>query len=91
MEIGGVGRASLVIQTVKNLPAMKEIRFNPWVWKIPLEKEMAIHSSIFACRIPWTEAGYSRQSCKELDMTEQLAYIALSFKSRNKIMTPINF
>ena len=21
----------------------------------PLEKEMATHSSIFACRIPWTE------------------------------------
>ena len=28
---------------------------------------------------------------KELDMTEQLAYITLSFKSRNKIMTSINF
>ena len=52
---------------------------------------MATHSSIFACRILWTEAGYSPESCKELDMTEQLAFITLSFKSRNKLMTPIDF
>ena len=27
----------------------------PEVWKIPLEKEMAAHSSILAWEIPWTE------------------------------------
>ena len=47
--------ASLVAQTVKNLPAMWEA----WVWSLgqedPLEKEMATHSSILAWRIPWTE------------------------------------
>ena len=30
-----------------------------WVWSLdqedPLEKEMATHSSIFACENPWTE------------------------------------
>ena len=40
---------------VKNLPAMQETQFNLWVGNIPLEKEMATHSSIFAWRIPWTE------------------------------------
>ena len=30
-------------------------RFDPWVGKIPLEKEMATHFSILAWRIPWTE------------------------------------
>ena len=30
-------------------------RFDPWVKKIPLEKEMAAHSSILAWEIPWTE------------------------------------
>ena len=30
-------------------------RFNPWVGKIPLEKEMVTHSSILAWRIPWTK------------------------------------
>ena len=29
--------------------------FDPWGGKIPLEKEMAIHSSILAWEIPWTE------------------------------------
>ena len=47
--------ASLVAQTVKNLPAMQEI----WVWALgqdnSLEKGMATHSSILAWRIPWTE------------------------------------
>ena len=51
--------ASLVAQTVKNLPAMQET----WVWSLgqkdPLEKGRAIHSSILAWRIPWTrEPGW---------------------------------
>ena len=40
---------------VKNLPAMQE----PWVqslgWEGTLEKGMAIHTSIPAWEIPWTE------------------------------------
>ena len=30
-------------------------RFNPWVEKIPLEKEVATHSNTLAWEIPWTE------------------------------------
>ena len=39
-----------------------------------LEEEMAIHSSILAWRIPWTEELGRLQSMgrKQLDMTEQL-------------------
>ena len=48
-------RASLVAQTVKNLPAMPET----WVLSLgeedPLEEGMATHSSILAWKIPWTE------------------------------------
>ena len=33
------GRASLVAQMVKNLPAMQETWFNPWVGKIPWRKQ----------------------------------------------------
>ena len=29
--------------------------FDPWVGKIPLEKEMATHSSKIAWEIPWAE------------------------------------
>ena len=32
-------------------------RFNPWVRKIPLEKEMATHSNTLAWKIPWTDGG----------------------------------
>ena len=41
---------------VKNLPAKcRRCGFDPWVGKIPLEEEMATHSSILAWEIPWTE------------------------------------
>ena len=41
-----------------------------------MEKGMAIHSSILAWEIPWTEepAGYSPWGCKELDTTERLTH-----------------
>ena len=40
---------------VKNLPAMQETRIRSLGQEDPLEKEMATHSSIHACKIPWTE------------------------------------
>ena len=46
--------ASLVAQTVKNLPVMLETQVQFLGQKDPLEEEMATHSSIFAWRIPWT-------------------------------------
>ena len=40
--------ASLVAQTVKNLPAMWETWVRSLGWEDPLEKEKATHSSILA-------------------------------------------
>ena len=55
-------RASLVGQRLKLLPAMWET----WVQSLgredPLEKEMAIHSSAIAWKIPWTEEPDRLQS-----------------------------
>ena len=50
---------------------------------------MAIHSSIFAWRIPWTGSlvGYSRWGCKEWDTTERLT-LSLSFNSCNPDNNP---
>ena len=48
-------RTFLVVQTVKNLPAMQETWVQSLGGKDPLEKEMETHSSILAWRIPWTE------------------------------------
>ena len=47
--------ASLVVQMVKNLPAMQETWVRSLGWEDPLEKGTATHSSTLACRIPWTE------------------------------------
>ena len=56
-------KAPQVAQMVNNLPAMRET----WVWFLgqedPLEKEMAIHSSTLAWKIPWT---------KELDRLQSM-------------------
>ena len=50
-----LGWASLVAQRLKRLPPMRETWVRSLGWEDPLEKEMAIHSSILAWRIPWTE------------------------------------
>ena len=47
---------------VKNLPAVQETRVLFLGWEDLLEKGMAIHSSILAWRIPWTEETGRLQS-----------------------------
>ena len=54
--------ASLVAQTVKNLPAMQETQIQYLGGEDPLEKEMATHSSILAWRILRTEEPGGLQS-----------------------------
>ena len=56
---------------VKNLPAMQET----WIQSLGqdlLEKGIAIHASILAWGIPWTEepGGYSPSGHKKSDMIE---------------------
>ena len=59
---------------VKNLPAMQETRFNPWVGKMPWRREW-LPTPVF---LPGEYhgqrrlAGYSPQGRKESDITEQL-------------------
>ena len=48
--------SSLLAQMVKRLPTMREIQGRSLGWEDPLEKEMAMHSSTLAWKIPWTEA-----------------------------------
>ena len=55
---------SLVAQTVKNLPVMRETWARFLGWDDPLEKGMATHSSILAWRIPWTEDRGRLQSMR---------------------------
>ena len=55
---------SLVAQMVKNLPAKQETWVQSLGQEEPLEKGMATHSSIIACRTPWTEEPGRLQSMR---------------------------
>ena len=61
--------ASLVAQMVENPLAMWETWVQSLGWKDPLEKRMATHSGILACRISWTIP----RGRKELHKTERLS------------------
>ena len=54
---------------VKNLSAMQESQVLSPRREDPLEKGMAIHSSILAWRIPWTEKPHRLQSVESLSQT----------------------
>ena len=54
--------ASLVAQTVKNLPSMQETWVRSLGWEDPLEKGMATHSSVLTWRLPWTVGPGGLQS-----------------------------
>ena len=47
--------ASLVAQTIKDLPTTEETQVQSLGQEDPLEKRMATHSSILAWEMSWTE------------------------------------
>ena len=59
----------LVAQMVKRLPTMWETWVRSLGWENPLEKEMAIHCSTLAQKIPWMEES-GPWGQKESDTTE---------------------
>ena len=85
--------ASLVAQTLKNLPTMQEAWIQSLGQEDPLEKGMATHSNILAWRIPWTEEPgrlYSPWGSKVSDTTEWLAiHFKLIYSVSNKILKEI--
>ena len=62
--------ASFVAQRVKNPPATWETWVRSLGWEGPLKKGKATHSSILACRIPWTVLFHG---VAESDTTERLS------------------
>ena len=71
ISISDVYRILLVAQTVKHLPTMQETWVRSLGQEDLLEKEMAIHFSILAWRIPWTEEpGELQWVAEESDTTE---------------------
>ena len=82
--------ASLVVQRVKRLPAMRETWVRSLGKEYPLEKEMPTHSSTLAWIIPWTEKPGGLQSTEwqrvRHDSTTSLSL--LHFHALEKAMAP---
>ena len=57
-------------QSLKNLPEMQEAEVWSLAQEDPLEKEMIIHSSIFAWRISWTEEPGGLQSLGHKELSQ---------------------
>ena len=62
------GRASLVAQLVKNLPAVQEVWVQSLGWEDSLDKEMATHSVFLPGKSHGQRSlvGYSPWGCKSL-------------------------
>ena len=73
----------MVAQSVNTPPAMQETEIRSFGWEDPLEKEMAIHSTIFAWEIPWTEEPGRLQSMGWERVKHDLATTPPSGHGRN--------
>ena len=80
-------------QRLKHLPAMWETWGQSLGWEDPLEEEIAIHSSILAWRIPWTEelGGLQSMGHKESDMTERLHFLSFFLRFGRPLQSMRNF
>ena len=81
-SVSSVLWASLVVQMVHNLPAMRRpgrYGFCPWVQKIPRRRKWP-PTAVFlpgAFRGQRSMVGYSPWGCKESDTTEQLTHCSV--------------
>ena len=84
-------RASLVAQTVKNLPARRKSHVLSLGWEDPAEKGMAPHASILAWEIPWTEEpgglqSMGSQTVRHDQVTNTLTFVHSEVKTTIKLM-----
>ena len=83
--------ASLVVQRLKCLPAMRETWVRSLGWEDPLEEEMATHSSILAWRIPWVEEPGGLQSTGSQRVRHHcMISLSLSIYGYNKKTIPFS-
>ena len=82
-------------QTENNLPAMQKTWVQSLAWKDPLEKEMAIHSSVLAWEIPWTEelgglqpmeSQKNRTRLRPINKTTMNSTLHVGFKPESEVL-----
>ena len=68
--------ASLVAQSVKNLPQFRRTGLYPWVQNIPWRRKQQPTPVFLPGKSHWqrSQVGYSPEGCKELDTTEWLTH-----------------
>ena len=66
-------------QMVKRLPTVQDTWVRFLGWEDPLEKEIAIHSSTLAWKIPWTEEPGRLQSMGVAERQTQLSDFPFTF------------
>ena len=76
-------------QMVKSLPAMWESRVQSLDQEDPLEKEMAIHSSILTWNIPWMEEPNRLQSMGLQRVRDDLAQQEQQIKTLGERLTSL--
>ena len=71
---------------------MQETQIRSLGQREPLEEGMAVHSSILAWRISWTEepGGLQSMGLQELDMTEQLTFTFIIYNTPFPLDTLLN-
>ena len=62
LDVNRSGNLCFLISLIKNLPSLQEMQVQSLGQEDPLEKGMAIHSSILTWRILWTEKPGGLQS-----------------------------
>ena len=70
---------------------MQDSWVQPLVWKDPLEKEVATHSSILAWRIPWTEEPGRLQSMELYGMAKSQTRLSNNLKEIIKLIKTPSF
>ena len=80
---------------VKNPPAMQKTWVQSLAWKDPLEKGMAIHSSVLAWEIPWTEelgglqvteSQKNRTQLRPINKTTMNSTLHVGFKPESEVL-----
>ena len=77
-----IKRASLIAQSVKNLPPMQETLVQSLGWEDPLEKGKATHSSILAWRIPCPWGPKQSETTEWLSLSSKM--LAMKLWQRRK-------
>ena len=75
--------SATLAQMVKCVSTMRETWVRSLGWEDPLEKEMAIHSSTIAWKIPWTEEP-GRLQPMGLQSRTRLSDFTFTFKDKKK-------